>query len=96
MGSIRRVVLDVMKPHDPELVGFTEHLSAVESVDAVTATLVERDKEVQEVVVTLEGDTLDFNAIEVAIEELGGAVHSVDEVARGNRIAEPGRIHKDG
>ena len=54
MTSVRRLVLDVLKPHDPSLVEFTDQLSRVDGVAGATCTLVELDREVQNVEVTLE------------------------------------------
>jgi hypothetical protein len=95
MGSLRRVALDVLKPHEPPLLEFTEHIDTVESVDAVTASLIELDKEVQNVKLTLEGDALDYAAIEAAVGELGGTIHSVDQVAYGGYVVEERRTLQD-
>jgi hypothetical protein len=37
------LVLDVLKPRDPPLVRFTEEVAAVESVEAITGSLIELD-----------------------------------------------------
>jgi len=86
MATVRRLVLDVLKPHDPPLVAFTDRIAEVGGVVGVSTTLIELDREVQNVEVTLEGDELDVAAIEAAIEQLGGTVHSVDQVACGERV----------
>ncbi|MFB6108443.1 MAG: DUF211 domain-containing protein [Haloplanus sp.] len=90
MPRVRRVVLDVLKPHDPELVRFAEHLSSLESVDAVNVAVIEIDREVQNVALSMEGDALDYDAIQETVQELGATVHSVDEVACGDHfVSEP-------
>jgi hypothetical protein len=86
MAPVRRLVLDVLKPHDPPLVAFTGGLADVDGVDGVTCSLVELDRDVQNVAVTLEGETLDIEAVEATIDGLGGTVHSVDLVACGDRV----------
>jgi len=96
MSDLRRAVLDVLKPHDPPLLEFTEHLSGVESVDGISASLIELDQEVQNVKLTVEGDPLDYEAIEEAVESLGGTVHSVDQVAFGEYVVEDRRTLQDG
>jgi hypothetical protein len=88
MATVRRIVIDVLKPHDPPLVEFAERVADAESVDGVTASLVELDKEVQNVKLTVEGDPLDVAAVEASVEDLGGSVHSVDEVACGEYVVE--------
>ncbi|MEF8852875.1 MAG: DUF211 domain-containing protein [Haloarculaceae archaeon] len=95
MGTLRRVVLDVLKPHEPPLLAFTERVDAVDCVDAVTSSLIELDQEVQNVKLTVEGEDLDYAAVEDAVAGLGGTVHSVDEVAYGEYVAEEGRTPQD-
>jgi hypothetical protein len=95
MASVRRLVLDVLKPHDPPLVDFTDQLSRVAGVAGATCVLVELDREVQNVEVTLEGEGLDLGTVEETIDGLGGTVHSVDLVACGDRLVTPRRSVHD-
>jgi hypothetical protein len=86
MAAVRRLVVDVLKPHDPPMLEFTDRTTELDSVDAVTASLIERDREVQNVKLTFEGDDLNFAAIDETIRNLGGSVHSVDQVACGEYV----------
>jgi hypothetical protein len=95
MSVLRRLVLDVLKPHDPPLLEFTERVSAVESIDGVTSSLIELDQEVQNIKLTIEGENLNYEGIEAEIESLGGTVHSVDQVGYGEYIVEDGRTPQD-
>lgn len=96
MADVRRLVLDVLKPHDPPLVAFTADVADAESVEAISGSLIELDKEVQNVKLTLEGSSLDYDAVEAAVEDLGGTIHSVDEVAFGDYIVEERQTLQDG
>jgi hypothetical protein len=96
MGSLRRVVLDVLKPHEPPLIEFTDRIDAVECIDGITSSLIELDQEVQNIKLTIEGENLDYTAIEEAVSELGGTVHSVDQVAYGEYVVEERRTLQDG
>jgi hypothetical protein len=96
MPPVRRLVVDVLKPHDPPLVTFTRQLTDVDGVDGVTSSLVELDKEVQNVKLTFEGQDLDVEVVEATVQDLGGTVHSVDEVACGEYVVEPRRTPQDG
>lgn len=58
MAPVRRLVIDVLKPHDPPLLEFAKRVGDVEGVD--------------------------------------GAVHSVDQVACGERVVEDRRTPQDG
>lgn len=95
MGTLRRLVLDVLKPHDPPLVEFTERIADVESADAVTTSLIELDQQVQNIKLTIEGEDVDDAAIEDAIGGLGGTIHSVDQVAYGEYVVEDRRTLQD-
>ena len=86
MAAVRRLVVDVLKPHDPPMLEFTDRTTELDSVDAVTASLIERDREVQNLKLTFEGDGLDVAAIDETIRNLGGSVHSVDQVACGEYV----------
>jgi len=96
MGQLRRLALDVLKPHDTPLLAFTEQLADVETVAGITSSLIELDQEVQNVKLTIEGEDLDYEAIEEAVGELGGTVHSVDQVSYGECVVEDRRTHQDG
>mgnify|MGYP006280339107 CR=1 FL=1 len=95
MASVRRLVLDVLKPHDPPLVDFTDQIARVAGVDGVTCSLIELDREVQNVEVALEGEGLDLAAIEETVEGLGGTVHSIDLVACGDRVVDTRQSTRD-
>lgn len=84
--KIWRIVLDVLKPHEPPLPDFAEKIGNLQGVDEVDAALVEIDKETETLKITIDG-SLDYDQIRSQIEEWGGVVHSVDEVIVGH---EPG------
>ena len=88
MAPIKRLVLDVLKPHEPKMVPFTEDLCEEESITGITSKLVEIEENVRTVRITIEGEDLDTEAIEARIEHLSGTVHSVDEVSCGKEIIE--------
>ena len=96
MVPVRRVVIDVLKPHEPPLVTFTERIGAIDTVESVTSSLIELDREVQNVKVTAEGDDVDVDALEAGVEELGATVRSVDQVACGEWVAEDRPTLQDG
>jgi hypothetical protein len=83
-----RIVLDILKPHEPILPLFAKYLSEIPRVDGVNITLMEIDKETENIKVTMQGDDLDFDEITKAIEEYGGSIHSVDEVVAGTKLIE--------
>ncbi|NBD35192.1 MAG: hypothetical protein GVY30_04235 [Chloroflexi bacterium] len=86
MGKIRRLVLDTLKPHDPSIVEMAKIISDIEGVGAVNVSIYEMDRKVENAKVTIEGDDVPYLQIQTLIEELGGAIHSVDEVVAGKII----------
>lgn len=88
MASIRRIVLDVLKPHEPSMIEFAERIEAVEGVEGVNGVLLEIDEDVQNIKFTVEGESFKFEEIKSALEEMGGSIHSVDEIACGSRLVE--------
>ena len=88
MAKIRKMVLDVMKPHDPSVIVYTEKLADIEDIYGVNSSVVEIDEEVENLKITLEGDDMEFSEIERIINELGGSIHSIDRVLSGEKIIE--------
>ncbi|MEM2908255.1 MAG: DUF211 domain-containing protein [Candidatus Hadarchaeales archaeon] len=84
-AKLRRLVLDVLKPHTPTLPEFATKLSSMPGVEGVNVTLIEIDRDTETVKVTIDGE-LDYGKIRAAIEEWGGVVHSVDEVVAGSKM----------
>ncbi|TYT63685.1 DUF211 domain-containing protein [Natrialba swarupiae] len=88
MAPITRLVLDVLKPHDPSVVPFVSQLGDLEEIDAVTATVIEVDENVKTLRVTIEGGNLEVDAIRAEIGDLSASVHSIDQVACGSRTVD--------
>lgn len=95
MSDIKRIVLDVLKPHKPSLVEMSLRLSALKGVDGVSCTLDEVDQETESVKVTLEGASINYPSVEDALRELGAVIHSVDLVSSGRRLVEDVRTGQD-
>lgn len=90
MASIRRIVLDILKPHEPELLEFSQQITGLEGVAAANVAVIEVDREVQNVKLTVEGDALDYISILATVRDLGASVHSIDGVSAGEYlICEP-------
>jgi len=88
MGNLRRLVLDVLKPLDPSIVDLVQVLAEVEGVDGTNISIYEIDRRVENAKITIEGHDLPFERIVDIIEENGGSVHSIDEVAAGRMLIE--------
>jgi len=80
MATITRLLLDVLKPHQPNSLTFAGTVADSCGECKVTITVVERDEKTETTLLGIEGKALDFDVIASTIEQLGGSVHSVDEV----------------
>ncbi|MFC7201972.1 DUF211 domain-containing protein [Haloferax namakaokahaiae] len=88
MAPIRRLVLDVLKPHEPSIVDVAREISSATGVRGTNAMLLEMDREVQNIRLVVEGDAIDVDEVEHHITNLGGTVHSIDEVVVGEEMVE--------
>lgn len=88
MGNLRRLVLDVLKPLEPSIVRLVQVLADLEGVDGVNISIYEIDRRVENAKFTIEGHDLPYEEITHVIEQNGGAIHSIDEVAAGKVLIE--------
>ena len=86
MAKIRRLVLDVLKPHKPTIVELSKRISVTKGVVGVNCSLDEVDQETETIKITIEGDDINYDAIVNAIESTGGVIHSIDSVATGKKL----------
>jgi len=86
MTNLRKVVLDVLKPHDPDITVLARRISQLESVDGVNISVYELDQKVENVKATVMGSFEDLSKIKEIIVDIGGTVHSIDEVVAGRKI----------
>ena len=92
---IRRLVLDVLKPHNPSVVELSEALSHLEGVEGVNVIIYEIDQKVENVKIIVAGSRIDYESIKKKLEEMGATIHSIDEVAAGKRIVEEVKTPQD-
>jgi uncharacterized protein len=88
LSDIKRIVLDVLKPHKPALVDMSLRLSGLKGVDGVNLTLHEVDQETESVKITIEGTSINYGSVEDTLREMGAVIHSVDLVSSGKRLVE--------
>ena len=81
---LRQLVLDVLKPHKPNIVDFGNALCNEETLSNVNITVYAVDEKTESVKVMLEGEDIDFSRIKDRIEHNGAVVHSIDKVVYGS------------
>ena len=92
---IQRRILDVLKPHKPNVVEVSEALSHLEGVEGVNIIINEIDQKVENAKVIVAGSSISFEDIQKKLEEFGATIHSIDEVAAGKRIVEEVKTPQD-
>ena len=80
MTKTRKLVLDVLKPHQPDALDFSSALANLGADYRVKLTVTEVDKNTESTIVTIEGTDIHFDNIKAEIEKMGASVHSIDEV----------------
>ena len=69
MGKIRRLVLDVLKPHEPTIIELASQLSELDGVEAVNISIFEIDLRVENAKITIEGDSINYEKAEHVIRK---------------------------
>ncbi|MCS7136795.1 MAG: DUF211 domain-containing protein [Candidatus Caldarchaeum sp.] len=77
---LSRLVLDVLKPHKPDMVHFAQALTSLKGVSRVEVSIIEVDADTETVKLTVEGNAIGYEAVADMVKQLGAAVHSIDQV----------------
>ena len=80
MVLVKRLVLDVLKPHQPNALEFSQAIASTAGNSRVQVAVLEVDEHTETLKVVVEGEAIDFEAIQSSISEMGGSLHSIDEV----------------
>ena len=80
MVSVKKIVLDVLKPHQPNALEFSQAIAKAGVDYCVHLTVLEMDENTETIEIRIEGNSIDFDAIQSTINAMGGSLHSIDEV----------------
>jgi hypothetical protein len=80
MVLVKRLVLDILKPHQPNSLEFARTLAVVGDDYHVSLTVIEIDENTESVEVEIRACDIDFDAVLAAITEMSGSLHSIDVV----------------
>lgn len=80
MTALRKLVLDVLKPHQPNALEFASALAEAGTDYQVRLSVTEVDEKTETIVLTIAGKEINFDEITSTIEKMGASVHSIDEV----------------
>ena len=80
MTKIKKLVLDVLKPHKPTILELASALTDQNANCVINIKVVEIDEKTETLEITIHGDDINLELISEKITEQGGSVHSIDEV----------------
>ena len=86
MVFVKRVVLDVLKPHLPNALEFSRTIAGLGEDYCVRLTVIEVDERTETLQVVIVGGDIDFEAVQASINNMGGSIHSIDEVEVSNEV----------
>jgi hypothetical protein len=80
MVVVRKIVLDVLKPHQPNALELSMAIAEQGADYNVRLTVLEVDENTETVQVEVTGSAIDFESVRSTISKLGGSLHSIDGV----------------
>jgi len=80
MVHITRILLDVLKPHNPNALDFTTSIATKVPGCQIKLTVTAMDEKTETVLLMIEGENIPFPLVSEVISSLGGSIHSIDEV----------------
>ena len=86
--GVRRIVLDVLKPHSPRMTDLALMITRYERVSGLNISLKEVDQNTESITITIEGDDLNYDSIKEILAQAGAVIHSIDQVVAGRSFVE--------
>lgn len=80
MLAVKRIILDVLKPHQPNALEFCKVIAKAGINYRVRLTVLEVDEKTETLQIEVTGSDIDFEVIQSTISDIGGSLHSIDEV----------------
>ena len=80
MVKVKRLVLDVLKPHQPNGLEFSSVLAEQCPDCHIKYSVVEVDEQTETTILVIDGDDIQFDIVSETISSMGATIHSIDEV----------------
>ena len=80
MTRVKRIVLDILKPHEPNPIEFATALASVCEGYEVRLIVEEIDERTESIVIEVLSTEIDYSLVSDKIVELGASIHSIDAV----------------
>ncbi len=78
--SIRRLLVDALKPRETSILDLSRALCSVKGVEEVDAVVSEVDVKTETIKITIQGPNINYGELTKVMDENGVAVKGVDEV----------------
>ena len=78
--SIKRLVLDSLKPRETSVIDLSRALCGVNGVKEVDITVTEVDAKTETIRLTIRGSNIDYEVLSKVMNEFGVAIRSIDEI----------------
>ena len=88
LSNIKRVILDVLKPHQPSILELADRLGDIEGISGVNISLEEVDADTDSIKITIEGNNIEYEKVEKILSDCGASIHSIDGVSAGVKLIE--------
>ena len=94
-APVKIVVLDVLKPHEPNILELGKALCSSISVLDANVSVYAVDEKTESTKVTIAGKDVNFEEVKKIMEEFGAVIHSIDKVVVGKKeiIPVPPEVH---
>lgn len=79
--SIRRVLLDALKPREISIIELAKALGSVVGVKGVDIVVSEVDSKTETIKLTVKGPQIDHDAVTSMMEKFGVSIRGVDEIS---------------
>ncbi len=81
IAKVKYVVLDVLKPHRPNIVDLTRELVVkLPGVTKISTSIVEIDQDTESIKMEIYGHDIKVDEIKKILREYGASLHSIDAV----------------
>ncbi len=78
--SIRRLVLDSLKPRETSIIELSQALCSVKGVEEVDITVTEVDVKTETIKLVIRGANIDYDALSKVMNDYGSIIRSIDEI----------------
>ena len=80
MYLLRRITLDVLKPHMPNVLEFSGAIAEAVPGCSVTISVTGVDEKTETIIIEIEGENIDYSLVASVVTNLSASVHSIDGV----------------